>query len=70
MLFAGLGCMIASLFARSESTKTILLGLTGLFYIAAGIQIVIYKKRPNSFGPKNGAGVAGKSAGERSEGRG
>ena len=52
LLFAGLGLMIVSLLVRDETTKTILLGLTGLFYIAAGIQIVIYKKRPNSFGEK------------------
>ena len=52
LLFAGLGMMIASLLVRSESTKTILLGLTAAFYIAAALQIVIYKNRPKAFDDK------------------
>jgi hypothetical protein len=52
LLFAGLGTMIASLFANQESTKTILLGMTAVFYVAAALQIVIYKNKPKSFGEK------------------
>jgi hypothetical protein len=52
LLFAGLGLMIASLLVRSESTKTILLGLTAACYIAAALQIVIYKGRPKAFDDK------------------
>jgi hypothetical protein len=52
LLFAGLGCMLASLLFSQESTKRIFLGLTAVFYVAAALQIVIYKNRPNSFGPK------------------
>jgi len=52
LLFAGLGIMITSLFVNNESTKTILLALTGTLYMAAALQIVIYKKRPKSFGDK------------------
>lgn len=61
LLFAGLGLMIASLFVNNESTKTVLLFLTAGFYIAAALQIVIYKNRPKSFGPKAGAGGDGSS---------
>ena len=32
--------------------KMILLGLTATFYIAAALQIVIYKKRPKAFDDK------------------
>lgn len=60
LLFAGLGCMIASLFTDQESTKKILLSLTAALYIAAALQIVIYKNRPKSFGEKKpGAGGDG-----------
>jgi hypothetical protein len=52
LLFAGLGCMIVSLLVRQQSTKTILLSLTGAFYIAAALQIVIYKNKPKAFGEK------------------
>ena len=52
LLFAGLGFMIASLFVTNDSTKMILLGFTATFYVAAALQIVIYKKRPKSFGEK------------------
>ena len=52
LLFAGLGCMIVSLLVRNDSTKMILLGLTATFYIAAALQIVIYKKRPKAFDDK------------------
>lgn len=46
LLFAGLGIMIGSLFAKSERTETILLGLTAVLYLTAAINIVIYKSRP------------------------
>jgi|GEM_PF-3239557 len=62
LLFAGLAIMIASLFVNNESTKTILLGLTATFYMAAALQIVIYKKRPKAFGDKTGPGGDGSSA--------
>ena len=52
LLFAGLGAMIASLLVRQESTKMILLGLTATFYVAAALQIVIYKNRPKAFDDK------------------
>ena len=52
LLFAGLGCMIVSLLVRKDSTKMILLGLTATLYIAAALQIVIYKKRPKAFDDK------------------
>jgi hypothetical protein len=52
LLFAGLGVMIGSLFAKVESTKTILLGLTGTFYLAAAINIVVYKSKPKLFDEK------------------
>ena len=53
LLFAGLGCMIGSLLVNQESTKLILLGITAAFYIAAAIQIVIYKNRPKAFDDKS-----------------
>ena len=36
--------MILSLAMDNETTKELLLGLTGLLYLAAAIQIVIYKR--------------------------
>lgn len=45
LLFIGLGIMMGSLFAKLETTKTLLLGLTGFFYLAAAINIVIYKSK-------------------------
>ena len=52
LLFAGLGCMLASLLVTEESTKRILLGFTAAFYVAAALQIVIYKNRPKAFDDK------------------
>ena len=52
LLFAGLAIMLGSLLVRSETTKTIMLGATATFYLAAGIQIVIYKSKPKAFGEK------------------
>jgi phosphate starvation-inducible membrane PsiE len=52
LLFAGLGSMIASLFVDNESTKMILLWVTAILYLAAALQIVVYKKKPKSFGEK------------------
>ena len=52
LLFAGLALMIASIVVQSEQTKTILLACTGAFYLAAGIQIVIYKSKPKAFDDK------------------
>ena len=54
LLFAGLGVMVASMWAKEESTKTILLSLTGGFYLAAAIQIIIYKMKPKAFDDKPG----------------
>jgi hypothetical protein len=44
LLGAGLVSMLVSLYVEGETTKHLLLGLTGLFYLAAAIQIVIYKR--------------------------
>lgn len=52
LLFAGLVAMIVSLLVRQESTKRILLSVTAAFYIAAALQIVIYKNRPKAFDDK------------------
>jgi len=52
LLFAGLAIMITSLFVNNESTKMILLGLTATFYLAAALQIIVYKKKPKAFGDK------------------
>jgi hypothetical protein len=48
LLFAGLAVMVASMFAKEERTQTILLSVTGAFYLAAAVQIIIYRKRPNN----------------------
>jgi archaellum biogenesis protein FlaJ (TadC family) len=52
LLFAGLGAMIASLLVRQESTKMILLVVTAVFYVAAALQIMIYKYKPKAFDDK------------------
>lgn len=44
LLGAGLIPMIASMGIEKESMKELLLGVTGLLYLAAAIQIVIYKR--------------------------
>jgi hypothetical protein len=54
LLFAGLGVMVASMWAKEESTKTILLSLTGGFYLAAAVQIFIYRRKPKAFDDKPG----------------
>ena len=53
LLFAGLAIMIASLFVNNESTKMILLGSTATLYLAAALQIIVYKKKPKAFGDKD-----------------
>lgn len=53
LLFAGLAIMIGSIFVNGQTTKTIMLGLTAMFYLAAGIQIVIYKGKPKVFDDKS-----------------
>jgi hypothetical protein len=53
LLFAGLAVMVASMLVAAESTKTILLSVTGGFYLAAAIQIIIYRRRPKAFDDKN-----------------
>jgi uncharacterized membrane protein len=47
LLFAGLGVMVASMWAKQESTKTILLSVTGVLYLAAALLIIVYRKKPN-----------------------
>jgi hypothetical protein len=54
LLFAGLGCMVASMWAKEEHTKTILLSLTGVCDLGAAIQIIIYKMKPKAFDDKPG----------------
>ena len=56
LLFAGLGCMLGSLLVREESTKKILLGVTATFYVAAALQIIVYKNRPKVFDKKENNG--------------
>jgi hypothetical protein len=46
LLFLGLGLMVASMWARAESVKTILLSATGVLYLAAALLIVVYRRRP------------------------
>ncbi len=53
LLFAGLAVMVASMLVTAETTKTILLSLTGGFYLAAAIQIIVYRRRPKAFDDKN-----------------
>jgi hypothetical protein len=47
LLFLGLGVMVASMWAKEERTKTILLSVTGVLYLAAALLIIVYRKRPN-----------------------
>jgi len=47
LLFLGLGIMVASMWAREEGTKTILLSVTGVLYLAAALLIIVYRKKPN-----------------------
>jgi hypothetical protein len=47
LLFLGLGLMVASMWAKEEGTKTILLSATGVLYLAAALLIIIYRRRPN-----------------------
>jgi uncharacterized membrane protein len=47
LLFLGLGVMVASMWAKQESTKTILLSVTGVLYLAAALLIIVYRKKPN-----------------------
>ena len=54
LLFAGLGVMVAAMLAKEEGTKTVLLSLTGMLYLAAAIQIIIYRKKPKAFDDKPG----------------
>jgi 4-hydroxybenzoate polyprenyltransferase len=54
LLFAGLAVMVAAIVAKEQSTKTLLLSLTGMFYLAAAIQIIIYRKKPKAFDDKPG----------------
>ena len=54
LLFAGLGVMVAAMLAKEEGTKTLLLSLTGMLYLAAAIQIIIYRKKPKAFDDKPG----------------
>jgi hypothetical protein len=37
--------MIGSMYAKEERTKTIMLSLTGLFYLAAAVQIFVFRKK-------------------------
>jgi hypothetical protein len=35
------------MWAKEERTKTILLSVTGVLYLAAALLIIVYRKRPN-----------------------
>ena len=52
LLAAGLLLMVMSIVVGEGGTRTILLSLTGAFYLAAAIQIVIYRTRPKLFDEK------------------
>jgi len=52
LLGAGLVLMVIGATVGSGSTRTILLSLTGTFYLAAAIQIVLYRTRPKLFDDK------------------
>jgi len=52
LLFAGLGTLIASMLVGAEASRRILLSLTGVFYLAAAIQIIIYRSKPKLFDDK------------------
>ena len=54
LLFAGLGLMIVAILVGEGQTRTILLSCTGAFYLAAAVQIVIYRMKPKAFDEKRG----------------
>jgi len=52
LLGAGLVFMVLGAVVGNGATRTILLSLTGTFYLAAAIQIVVYRTRPKLFDDK------------------
>jgi hypothetical protein len=52
LLAAGLVLMAMGVIVGEGRTQTILLSLTGAFYLAAAIQIAIYRTRPKLFDEK------------------
>ena len=53
LLGAGLVVMIVSMFAVDAKTRDLLLSLTGGMYLAAAIQIVVFRTRPRLFNDKH-----------------
>lgn len=52
LLGAGLITMIISIATADEGRKKVLLMMTGAFYLAAAVQIVVYRTRPKAFDDK------------------
>lgn len=52
LLGAGLITMIISIGMADEGRKKVLLIMTGGFYLAAAVQIVVYRTRPKAFDDK------------------
>ncbi|HXB95043.1 MAG TPA: hypothetical protein VNU70_07785 [Puia sp.] len=52
LLGAGLITMILSLLVEDENRKKVLLMITGGFYLAAAVQIVVYRMKPKAFDDK------------------
>ena len=52
LLGAGLITMILSLLVADEGRKKVLLMITGGFYLAAAVQIVVYRMKPKAFDDK------------------
>jgi hypothetical protein len=52
LLGAGLVTMVIGATVDGGQARTILLSLTGAFYLAAAIQIVVYRMKPKMFDDK------------------
>jgi hypothetical protein len=67
LLGAGLVFLVLGAVADNGQTRKILLSLTGTFYLAAAIQIVIYRTKPKLFDEKRSGfrETGGGGAGER-----
>lgn len=53
LLAAGLITMIISIMVEDEGRKKVLLIMTGGFYLAAAVQIVVYRMKPKAFDDKS-----------------
>ena len=50
--FCGAGNAYREMLVGAETSKRILLSLTGAFYLAAAIQIILYRSKPKVFDDK------------------